>query len=48
MSKFININMNMENAKMTYIMKWREYVFTVLGYFKNEMKKKTGERGELS
>ena len=27
MSRFININMNVRNTIMTYIVKWREYIF---------------------
>jgi hypothetical protein len=26
MSRFINININVGNARMTYIVKWREYM----------------------
>ena len=29
MSRFININMNVGNARMTYIVKRREYVATI-------------------
>lgn len=36
-SRFINIHMNTDNARMTYIMKRREYIFTYLKitYFSN-------------
>ncbi len=27
MSRFINIYMNVNNVRMTYIIKWREYFF---------------------
>ena len=30
MSRFINININVENARMTYIVKRREYNVTIL------------------
>ncbi len=30
MSRFVNINMNVGNVKMTYIVKWREYILLCL------------------
>jgi hypothetical protein len=27
MSRFININMNVGNTRMTYIVKWRKYIY---------------------
>ena len=32
MSRFINININMENARMIYIVKRREYIEIVFAY----------------